>query len=209
MPLHRRSLIAAAGALAGLAAARPAAAAPVLGQAAPDFQLKAASGRTRSLAEFRGKLVVLEWTNSGCPYCGKYYGAGAMQALQRAAKKAGVVWLTVASAGPGMEGYFTPAAARAWLAQQHAAPFDLLLDTDSRMARAYEAKATPHMFVIDKAGRVAYMGGIDDRPYYDPESLKGAHNYVAAALADLSAGRPVAEPVTRPYGCSVKYAAAE
>ena len=205
MPIHRRSLIAV---LAAAAVAGPALAAPMLGRAAPDFRVKGASGRVRSLAEFRGKTVVLEWTNSDCPYCAKHYGSGNMQALQRAAAADGVVWLTVASSGPGMEGYFTAPAAQAWKAKQHAAASDILLDADSRMARAYQAKTTPHMFIIDPAGRLAYMGGIDDQPYWDPASLKGAKNYVAAALADLKAGRPVAEPVTRPYGCSVKYAPA-
>lgn len=206
--MRRRAALAAA-VLLSLALAAPAWAAPVIGQPAPDFRVAGASGKVRSLRDFRGRIVVLEWTNSGCPYCGKHYGAGNMQALQRAAKADGVVWLTVVSSGPGEEGYFTPAAARAWLAQKGSAAFDLLIDDHSRMARAYEAKATPHMFVIDRAGRLAYMGGIDDRPYYDPESLKGAHNYVAAALADLKAGRPVRDPVTRPYGCSVKYASGE
>ncbi|RAK59825.1 thioredoxin family protein [Phenylobacterium hankyongense] len=208
MPIRRRTLIAAFAATGVAGVAAPAFAAPTLGQTAPDFRVKGAAGRVRSLAEFRGRTVVLEWTNSECPYCAKHYGSGAMQALQRAATADGVVWLTVASAGPGMEGYFTAPAAQAWKAKQHSAASDILLDVDSRMARAYEAKATPHMFVIDPAGRLAYMGGIDDRPYWDPESLKGAKNYVAAALADLKAGRPVAEPVTRPYGCSVKYAPA-
>lgn len=203
----RRTLIAAL-LVSGLAAG-PALAAPVIGQPAPDFRVAGASGKTRTLRQFRGRIVVLEWTNSGCPYSGKHYGSGNMQALQRAAKRDGVVWLTVVSSSPGEEGYFTPAAARAWMAEKHSAAADMLLDSDSRLARAYEAKTTPHMFIVDRAGRLAYMGGIDDRPYYDPESLKGAHNYVTAALADLKAGRPVAEPVTRPYGCSVKYAPAE
>ncbi|MDB5449219.1 MAG: thiol-disulfide isomerase [Phenylobacterium sp.] len=205
MSIHRRSLIAV---MAAAAVAGPALAAPMLGHTAPDFRVKGASGRVRSLAEFHGRTVVLEWTNSDCPYCAKHYGSGNMQALQRAATADGVVWLTVASAGPGMEGYFTAPAAQAWKAKQRSAASDVLLDTDSRMARAYQAKTTPHMFIIDPAGRLAYMGGIDDRPYWDPASLKGAKNYVAAALADLKASRPVAEPVTRPYGCSVKYAPA-
>jgi peroxiredoxin len=168
-----------------------------------------ADGRRRALSDFAGKIVVLEWTNSGCPYCGKHYGSGTMQALQRKAVKDGVVWLTVASSAPDMQGYFTPATARAWKAMVHNAATAILLDGDGKIGRLYEAKATPQMFVIDRAGRVAYMGGIDDRPYTDPESLKGAKPYVALALADLRAGRPVAIPVSQPYGCSVKYNSAE
>lgn len=208
MPLVRRTLLALG--LAGAAlCAQPAAADPQLGQPAPAFQATDADGRTRSLAEFKGRTVVLEWTNNGCPYVGKHYGSGNMQALQRSATKDGVAWLTIVSSAPEMQGYLTPAQAKAWKAKEHAASTAVLLDPAGKVGRAYEAKATPHMFVIDKAGRVVYMGGIDDRPSSEPESLKGAKNYVAAALADVKAGRAVATPVTRPYGCSVKYASAE
>jgi peroxiredoxin len=187
----------------------PALAAPQLGQPAPAFRVKDAGGHWRTLSDFAGKIVVLEWTNSGCPYCGKHYGSGTMQALQRQAVKAGAIWLTVASSAPDMQGYFTPATARAWKAKIHNAATAILLDGNGKIGRLYEAKATPQMFVIDRAGRLAYMGGIDDRPYADPESLKGAKPYVALALADLEAGRPVATPVSQPYGCSVKYNSAE
>lgn len=206
MPLRRRALIG-----LGLAAiiAGPAAAQPQLGQPAPAFSAVDADGRTRTLAEFRGRTVVLEWTNNGCPYVGKHYNSGAMQRLQRQAAKDGVVWLTVISSAPGMQGHLTPAQAKLWKAKVKAAPAAVLLDADGRVGRAYDAKATPHMFVVDGAGRVAYMGGIDDRPSSEPASLKGAKNYVAAALADLKAGRPVAQAVTRPYGCGVKYASAD
>jgi peroxiredoxin len=168
-----------------------------------------ANGRTRSLSEFAGKTVVLEWTNNGCPYVGKHYGSGNMQRLQKQARAEGVVWLTIISSAPGMQGYLTPAQAKAWTQKEYANATDLLLDPQGVVGRAYEAKATPHMFIIDKAGKVAYMGGIDDRPYADPASLKGAKNYVAAALADLKAGRPVAVAVSKPYGCSVKYGSAD
>lgn len=189
-------------------AAAPAAAAPSIGQPAPAFQAVDANGRTRALSEFRGKTVVLEWTNNGCPYVGKHYDSGNMQALQREATKAGVVWLTVISSAPGMQGYLTGKQAKAWKAKVRAASTAVLLDPQGRVGRAYDAKATPHMFVVDRAGKLVYMGGIDDRPYQDPESLKGATNYVRAALADVKAGRPVAQAATRPYGCSVKYASA-
>jgi len=202
-----RRLALAAGGLA-LFAPRLALALPMLGEPAPAFQAKDADGRTRALSDFAGKIVVLEWTSSGCPYCGKHYGSGNMQALQRKAVKDGVVWLTISSSAPGREGYFTPATARAWRAKVGSHATAILLDGEGRIGRAYGARATPHMFVIDRAARVVYMGGIDDRPYIDPASLKGAKNYVANALADLKAGRPVADPVSAPYGCSVRYASA-
>ena len=184
-------------------------AAPTLGQPAPAFQALDAAGRTRSLSEFRGKTVVLEWTNNGCPYVQKHYNSGNMQSLQRQAAKDGVVWLTVISSAPGMQGYLTGPQARQWKGEVKAASADVLLDPKGTVGRAYEAKSTPHMFIVDKAGKLAYMGGIDDRPYSDPDSLKGATNYVAAALADIKAGRAVAQPATKPYGCSVKYGSAE
>jgi peroxiredoxin len=204
--VSRRLVLAAGGVLVlapGLAAA-----APTLGGPAPAFQAMDADGHTRSLADFAGKIVVLEWTSSDCPYCGKHYGSGTMQALQKKAVKDGVVWLTISSSAPGREGYFTPKTARAWRAKVGSHATAILLDGAGTIGRAYGARATPHMFVIDKAGRVVYMGGIDDRPYADPASLKGAKPYVANALADLKAGRPVAEPVSAPYGCSVRYASA-
>jgi len=202
----RRTLLAAACAL-GFAG--PALALPQLGQPAPGFTAADAAGQQVSLSQFAGKTVVLEWTNSGCPYVGKHYGAGAMQALQKKETADGVVWLTVSSSAPGMQGYFTPASAKAWAANEHWSGSAILLDSAGKIGREYGARNTPHMFVIDKAGKVAYMGGIDDRPYEDPASLKGAKPYVALALADLKAGRPVATPVSQPYGCSVKYNSAD
>lgn len=198
------ALLAAAAAIAA-----PAAAAPVLGQPAPAFQAVDASGKTRSLSEFRGKTVVLEWTNNGCPYVQKHYNAGAMQGLQAQAARDGMVWLTVVSSAPGMQGHLTGPQAKAWKAEAKAASTDILLDPEGTVGRAYDAKTTPHMYVVDKAGKLVYMGGIDDRASSDPATLKGATNYVAAALADVKAGRAVAQAATRPYGCSVKYGSAE
>jgi peroxiredoxin len=168
-----------------------------------------AQGHERSLADFAGKAVVLEWTNSGCPYVGKHYESGTMQALQKKETADGVVWLTVSSSAPDTQGYFTAPTARTWAAKERWAGTAILLDSAGKIGREYGAKNTPHMFVIDKTGRIAYMGGIDDRPYADPESLKGAKPYVALALADLRAGRPVATPISKPYGCSVKYSSAD
>jgi peroxiredoxin len=204
--LTRRLLLAVAA--VAVCATGAALAAPVLGEPAPAFQAMDADGHARALSDFAGKIVVLEWTSSDCPYSGKHYGSGNMQGLQKKAVKEGVVWLTVSSSAPEREGYFTPQAARAWRAKVGSHATAILLDGDGKVGRAYNARVTPHMFVIDKAGRVAYMGGIDDRPYADPASLKGAKNYVTAALADLKAGRPVAQPVSAPYGCSVRYASA-
>jgi peroxiredoxin len=188
--------------------AAPAVAAPVLGQPAPAFKAVDASGKTRSLADFKGKTVVLEWTNNGCPYVQKHYNSGNMQGLQREAAKDGVVWLTMISSAPGMQGYLTGPQARQWKGEVKAASADVLLDPDGTVGRAYEAKTTPHMYVVDKSGKLVYMGGIDDKASSDPASLQGAKNYVAAALADVKAGRAVAQPATKPYGCSVKYGSA-
>lgn len=187
------------------ALATPVLAEPVIGQRAPAFQAMDASGKTRALSDFRGKTVVLEWTNNGCPYVQKHYNARAMQTLQAQATRDGVAWLTIVSSAPGMQGHLTPAQARAWKAKVGAASTDVLLDPEGTAGRAYDAKTTPHMYIVDRAGKLVYMGGIDDQASSNPASLKGAKNYVAAALADLKAGRPVAEAATRPYGCSVKY----
>ena len=201
--LSRRLLL---GLAATFAAAAPALAAPTINAPSPAFQAIDHDGRTRALSDFAGKIVVLEWTSDACPYSHKHYDSGNMQRLQARATRAGVVWLTVMTDPPGVSGYMTAEQVRAWMKKEGSHATAVLLDADARVARAYEAKTTPHMFIVDKAGRLVYMGGIDDRPYTDPASLKGAKNYVALALADLKAGRPIAQPVTRPYGCSVKYA---
>lgn len=184
-------------------------AAPVLGQPAPAFTAVDADGHARSLGEFRGKTVVLEWTNNGCPYVQKHYNSGNMQGLQKEATRDGVVWLTLISSAPGFQGYLTGRQAKQWKTKVGAASSDVLLDPKGQVGRAYGARTTPHMYVVDKAGTLVYMGGIDDQASAEPESLKGAKNYVLAALADVKAGRPVAQAATRPYGCSVKYSSAD
>ena len=199
--LSRSILFAAAIALA----APVAHAAPVVGQAAPAFTAKDADGKTRSLSEFNGKTVVLEWTNDGCPYVQKHYKSGAMQGLQKSAAKDGVVWLTLISSAPGKQGYLEGAQARGWKATNGAGSTALLLDPTGQVGHAYEAKTTPHMYIVDKTGKLVYMGGIDDKPTADPASLKGANNYVSAALSDIKAGRAVSTPVSKPYGCTIKY----
>jgi len=181
-------------------------AAPTLGQAAPGFTAKDGEGKTRSLAEFKGKTVVLEWTNGGCPYVKKHYDSANMQGLQKSATKDGVVWLTLISSAPGKQGYVAPGEAKTWKASTGAGSTALLLDPGGQVGKAYDAKTTPHMYVVDKAGKLVYMGGIDDKPVADPASLKGAKNHVVAALADVKAGRAVSTPASKPYGCSIKYA---
>ncbi|RZJ17319.1 MAG: thioredoxin family protein [Brevundimonas sp.] len=173
-------------------------------QTAPNFTLVDADGVQRSLADFRGKTVVLEWTNEGCPYVKKHY-TGAMQALQRAATADGVVWLTIISSAPGTQGFVEGAEARAWKAKHSAALTHLLLDPTGQVGRLYDAKTTPDMRVIDAEGRLIYVGGIDDRPTNKVEDLQGATNYVQAALDDVEAKRPVRTAFAQPYGCSIKY----
>ncbi|MEH3105882.1 MAG: redoxin domain-containing protein [Sphingomonas fennica] len=186
------------------AAAAPAFAATI-GQPAPAFTATDATGRTVSLADFRGRPVVLEWNNPGCPFVQKHYGSGNMQRLQAAAKAQGAAWLTVNSGAPGKQGHMNGREALAFVAKEKAAPTAYLLDPTGKVGRLYAATATPGMAVIDATGRLVYQGAIDDKPTADPVDIKGARNHVAAALADLKAKRPVAVAQTRAYGCSVKY----
>lgn len=194
-----------AAAAAVLFAATAAESDPAVGHPAPAFQAKAADGQARSLAEFRGKAVVLEWTNDGCPYVQHAYKSGVMPDLQRRAAKDGIVWLTVISSAPGKQGYLQADGVDAWKAQSGASPAQVLLDPAGTVGRAYKAKTTPQMFIVDPKGTLVYMGGFDDTPSTKPADAKTAHNYVRAALDDLKAGRPVKDAVTRPYGCAVKY----
>ena len=186
--------------------AGPATAAAVVGQPAPPFTLTDSHGKTRSLAEFQGKLVVLEWWNFECPFVGKHYGSGNMQKLQKEWTGKGVVWLTVSSSAPGKQGYVDGAKADALMKEKGGASTAVLLDHDGKVGRAYGAKTTPHLFVIDARGRLAYAGGIDDRPSTDQADIAPAKNYVEAALSELVAGRPVTIATSQPYGCGVKYA---
>lgn len=172
---------------------------------APAFTLVDAEGVQRALADFRGRTVVLEWTNEGCPYVPKHYGAGAMQALQRDATADGVVWLTIVSSAPGTQGFVEGEAARAFKAKHEAAYTHLLLDPTGEVGKLYGAKTTPDMRVIDPQGRIVFEGGIDDRPTNKPEDLQGANNFVRAALTDMEAGRPVQTRFAQPYGCAIKY----
>jgi peroxiredoxin len=177
-----------------------------VGAPAPNFTATDSNGHAESLAQFRGKYVVLEWHNQGCPYTRKHYVSGNMQALQKEWTAKGVEWFTVISSAPGQQGYVTPFQENAYLSQMHAAPSAVLMDADGKIGRLYGAKTTPQMIVIDPIGKVIYDGAIDDRPTPDPEDVKGANNYVSDALTEAMAGKPVATAFTRPYGCAVKYA---
>ncbi len=186
-------------------AATETAAAPGQPRMAPAFTLVDSEGTERSLADFRGKTVVLEWTNEGCPYVQKHYSAGAMQALQRDAVADGVVWLTIISSEPGAQGYVEGEEARAWKTRNNAGASHLLLDPTGEVGKAFGAVTTPDMRVIDGEGRILFTGGIDDRPTNKVEDLEGANNFVRAALTDIEAGRPVQTAFAQPYGCSIKY----
>ncbi len=190
---------------AGVAAA-PALAEPQIGKAAPNFRITDADGRAVSLSDFRGKTVVLEWNNPECPFVRKHYESGNMQKTQAAAAAAGAVWLTINSSAEGKQGHMTPAQAKALAAAQQSRRTAYLLDPKGVLGRGYGARTTPHMYVIDPRGTLAYMGGIDDRPTKDKADIDGARNHVLAALSELKAGKPVSVPTSRPYGCAVKYA---
>ncbi|HEX4154586.1 MAG TPA: redoxin domain-containing protein [Acidobacteriaceae bacterium] len=176
------------------------------GETAPEFKGTDSNGKTETLSQYRGKYVVLEWTNHECPYTMKHYDSGHMEALQKQWTAKGVVWLSIISSAPGQQGYMTPAMENEYLHKMHADPTAVILDPSGTIGRLYDAKTTPHMFVIDPSGRLIYEGAIDDRPSPDPSTLKGAHDYVSAALEEAMSGHAVQTPVTRSYGCSVKYA---
>ena len=180
-------------------------AAPVIGQPAPAFTAVDSNGKSHSLAGFKGKTVILEWTNDGCPYVRKHYGAGNMQKLQQDLTAVGAVWLSVISSAPGKQGHVSGAEANDLTASRGASPTAVLLDPAGTIGRAYDAQTTPHMFVIDKTSVLRYMGAIDDRPSTDTSTIASARNYVREAFAAVSSGAKVAEAATDPYGCSVKY----
>ncbi len=201
----RRSLLIAGSTALVLAPALVRAAA-VVGETAPAFSATDSNGKAWSLADLKGKVVVLETTNHDCPYVRKHYTSGNMQSQQRAAAAKGVVWLTVASSAPGLQGYVTDLEANELTESRHAAPAAVLLDPDSKIAHAYGATVTPHMYVIDGKGMLVYKGGIDSIPSSNVDDVPNAKQYVTAALDEVLAGKPVTEASTRPYGCSLKYA---
>ncbi|MDP2136752.1 MAG: thioredoxin family protein [Candidatus Didemnitutus sp.] len=182
-------------------------AAPVVGTAAPDFTLTDINGNTHTLSAFKGKVVVLEWMNQECPFVIKHYDkSGNIPAAQKAAASQGVVWLLINSGHPGAQGDFDKAKVEAWMARTGATATAYFRDQDGKVGKLYDARTTPHLFVINPEGTLVYAGGIDDIRSSNVEDIAKATNYVNAALADLSAGRPITTPTSRPYGCSVKYA---
>jgi AhpC/TSA family len=176
------------------------------GTSAPDFKGTDSTGAQHTLSEYRGKFVVLEWANQGCPYDRKHYLSGSMESQQREWTAKGVIWLSVISSAPGEQGYVTPAEENTYLKTMHAAPTAALLDPNGTIGRLYEAKTTPHIFVIDPTGKLIYQGAIDDKPTTEQEDLKGARNYLNETLNAAMAGKPIQVASTRPYGCTVKYA---
>ncbi len=195
----------AASLIAGVLMTASAHAAPQIGKPAPDFSATGSNGKTVKLSDLRGKIVVLEWTNDGCPYVKKHYKSGNMQSLQKDAAEKGIVWLTIISSAPGEQGYVNGTAANQLTISRGAAPAEVLLDPEGKVGHLYDARTTPHMFIVNAEGTLVYMGGIDDKATTDVDDIKTAKNYVRAALDEVMAGQPVAEAVTRPYGCSVKY----
>jgi peroxiredoxin len=177
----------------------------VVGQPAPNFTATDTSGKAVSLADFKGKHVVLEWVNPGCPYVVKHYGAQNMQTTQKEATAKGVVWLAVNSTAPEHGDYKAPAAMAQWMAGQKAAATATLIDGDGKVGKAFGARTTPHMYIVDPKGTLVYAGAIDNKPTANPADIPGATNHVKVALNEALAGKPISRATTRPYGCSVKY----
>jgi peroxiredoxin len=188
-----------------LALAAGAALAVTPGTAAPDFTITDTSGKAVKLSDYKGKFVVLEWTNPDCPFVQAQYGADTMQALQKEAAAKDVVWLSINSTNKDHSEYKSPAQMNAWMTGKGAAQKAVLLDSTSATGHAYAAKTTPHMFVIDPAGKILYNGAIDDKRSARESDRKIANNYVRAALTEATAGKPVTLASTTPYGCSIKY----
>jgi len=178
---------------------------PEIGNPAPDFTVKDAEGKEHSLSDFKGKTVVLEWLNHGCPFVMKHYKSGNMQELQAEAAGDGVVWLSVVSSAPGKQGHMSPEDTIKKANEVGSKAAAILLDEDGTMGQAYAAKTTPHMYVINEEGVLIYQGAIDDDRSANPEMAKKANNYVRAALDSAAAGEPVDKATTKPYGCFVKY----
>ncbi|MEO5734293.1 MAG: thioredoxin family protein [Rubrivivax sp.] len=188
-----------------LAAAGAAQAAAVVGQPAPDFSAVDVNGKTVKLSDYNGKQVVLEWVNPGCPFVQKHYDSGNMQGTQRDAASKQVVWLAINSTDKGHSDYRSPAEMAKWMQGHKAAATDTLMDADGTVGKAYGARTTPHMYIVDPAGKLVYAGGIDSKATANPADIASATNYVKVALAETTAGKPISTATSRPYGCSVKY----
>lgn len=177
-----------------------------IGAPAPNFTAVDSNGKNHNLSDFKGKTVVLEWTNHDCPFVKKHYETNNMQKLQKSATAQGVIWLSIISSAPGQQGFVNGAKANELTKSRNAAPTAVILDPDGKLGRLYGARTTPHMFVIAPNGNLAYMGAIDDKPSANKDDVATAKNFVAEALSAIKAGKPVATATTQPYGCSVKYA---
>jgi peroxiredoxin len=200
------NLIATAFASAAIVVSFVASAATV-GQAAPDFTLTDVNGKPVKLSDFKGKHVVLEWTNPNCPFVVKHYGSNNMQTLQKDKTGKGVVWLAVNSTAKSHQDYMAPAALSSkMMGEWKATPTSLLMDESGKVGKAYQAKTTPHMYIVDPKGTLVFAGGIDDKRSANPADIKGAKNFVRAALDESLAGKPISVATSTPYGCSVKYA---
>ncbi len=201
------AVIAIAALIAGLVGILGSAAnaAPQIGQLAPDFTAQDSKGNSVRLSQYRGKTVVLEWTNADCPFTRKHYTSGNMQGVQELAQKEGIVWLTIVSSAPGKQGYVNGPEADELTASRHADPTAVLLDPTGTVGRLYNAKTTPHMFVIDKTGKLAYMGGMDSIATTEAKDIANAEPYLKEAMLAVSQGERPPHAVTKPYGCSIKY----
>lgn len=178
---------------------------PEVGKPAPDFTLTDSNGQTHRLSDYKGKVVVLEWLNHGCPFVQKHYNSGNMQKLQQTYTDKDVVWFSICSSAPGTQGHMTPDEANQIKKEKNSAATAILIDESGKVGRLYDARRTPEMYVIDAEGILVYRGAIDSNSSADPATIEGATNYVAEALDAVLTGKPVPNPVTRPYGCTVKY----
>lgn len=178
---------------------------PPVGSTAPDISATDSKGKNQTLSQYKGKYVVLEWFNPECPFVKKHYGSGNMQKLQEEFTGKGVVWLTIDSNAPGLEGNLTAEQANQRIAEWKAHSTAFLLDPDGKAGRTYAAKNTPHMFVINPEGKIVYEGAIDSKATANPADIASSNNYVKTALDESLAGKTVTTPSSRPYGCSVKY----
>jgi len=178
---------------------------PKVGAPAPTFTAVDTNGKTVNLSDYKGKTVVLEWTNDGCPYVRKHYGSGNMQALQKKWTDQGIVWLSVISSPPGEQGFADAKRANTLTTDRKAVPSAVLLDPKQSVAKAYGALVTPHMYIITPEGTLAYVGAIDDKPTTRNADIKDAKNFVDNALTELKSGKPISTPTSRAYGCVVKY----
>jgi peroxiredoxin len=199
------ALLVAGGCGADAAPPPPPANAPAVGKVAPEFKAVDTYGKTHSLSQYRGKWVVLEWVNYDCPYVRKHYNSNTMQALQKKYAAKGVVWLSIVSSAPGKQGHYANDEQNALTKEKGAAPHAMLIDESGTVGRMYDARTTPHMFVINPQGTLLYMGGIDDKPTARAADLQGARPHVDIALQEAMAGKPVSVPTSQPYGCNVKY----